>query len=419
MSDKPRPVSRVVGDPDAVRALYATTFVSSWLGQARPVERICADPDRRAAGWAQWALSNLTDIDTSERRYPAIWLDGLFYDPHGHAPKLRPHLEIPKHARNRPWPEFPRRLAQAGNGLSFDWWVYPEVTALRRSLFNVPAGDITPVYDLLDGHVAQLVAAVRTFNQQIAPQFSEVAMLLQTADDGLSATATGDFTPDEVATFFPAAEQLGLRVEYDSRLRDRSGTRAARRVGIWQIVADVDGKRAAAGVVTPRLTQRSMLTDQLFDVTSEATAAALVRALLLRRLLARHLDAGTTLSVQVTDGPPPTPRPAPTPPSGPTPHLQARVAKAGQALPDASVEAAVHFVTVYDDAAEAWRALREWAGQDKALTVAESGFRAAHANASRAIRRAEDPDRADIDVLLPLAWADGKILRVTFSLPQS
>jgi hypothetical protein len=51
--------------------------------------------------------------------------------------------------------------------------------------------------------------------------------------------------------------------------------------------------------------------------------------------------------------------------------------------------------------------------------VAKEGFLAAHRNALRFMRRAETPERDDVNVLLPLAWDDrSRVVRVTFSRPS-
>jgi hypothetical protein len=100
-------------------------------------------------------------------------------------------------------------------------------------------------------------------------------------------------------------------------------------------------------------------------------------------------------------------------------HLRAIVAKVGAKLPEASVEAAVHFLHTYPSAEEAWEALSEWSVRTGTLlTVSEEGFRDTHRRAQRFIRRAEDPERDDVNVLLPLGWdARSRVVRVSFSRP--
>jgi hypothetical protein len=141
-------------------------------------------------------------------------------------------------------------------------------------------------------------------------------------------------------------------------------------------------------------------------VEREAPAALLVRGLILQRLVARHLGGGTT---QVGD----VPRDSKVPGA----HLRAIVAQVGHKLPEAGVDAAVGFVRAYPDCDAAWRVLFEWSERTKSLlTVREEGFREAHRRIQRFMRRAEEPERDDINVLLPLAWDDkSRVVRVTFS----
>jgi len=418
MATSSNPSPRAATGSRASDELFSTPFVASWIGQARPGDRFTPDPARRAAAWSHWAASQLTEISTGERTYPAFWLDGLFYDPHGTGPKLRPHLEIARGRLRKPDPSFPDRLAHAGNGLAFDWWVYPEVTALRRNVLTTSAGDPSPLFELLATIRGELEAALVQLNTMVAPRFREIAMLLQTAPDGLSTEAAGDFTGDDVARYLPAAATLQLEVRYDEKLRDRSGPRASRRVGIWQLRGrDTAGQRFQAGVVTPRLTQRSTLTDELFLAEREAPGALLVRGLVLRRLLATRFHDRAAADLQVGD-PPVAASQTPTP-KGPRPYLRAVPAQPNKRLPEAGVDAAIRFLTTYPDEADAWRQLREWAGTTYRLTTAEAGFKAAHRSARRAVERAEDPHRDDIDVILPLGWADGKLVRVTFARPPT
>jgi hypothetical protein len=98
-------------------------------------------------------------------------------------------------------------------------------------------------------------------------------------------------------------------------------------------------------------------------------------------------------------------------------YLRAVVAQVGAKLPEASLESAAQFVRTYPDADAAWQVLSAWGERTKSvLTVREEGFREAHRRIQRFIKRAEEPERDDINVLLPLAWdAQSRVVRVTFS----
>ena len=398
----------------AVQArLLPTPFFSSFLGRARPGERLVADMDARAAAWASWALEAATEMNgLADRSYPALVLDGRFYDPKGRGPSVKPHLEVPARVLSGSDPEFPDRLALMGNGLAFPWWVFSEVKAVRRALFNTPASSIAEATDLLGRSRDPLVAALEALGAVAAPSWSVIEGLLVTRDDGLSVDATADFSADEVAAYFPAGAALHLKVSYDAALSESNGRWASRRVGVWQISGVADGETFAFGVLTPRLTANSLFMDPLFAPGTEAPGALLVRGLLLDRLVRGHLNDEVSVAVGApvagTDG------------TGSGPHLRTIVAQVGKKLPEASIAAAVHFLQHFGDGESAWAAISGAAGRSGTiLTVTKDGFLSAHANALRFLRRAEEPERDDINVVLPLGWDEkSRVVRYTFSLPE-
>lgn len=395
--------------------LLSTPFVSSWFPRARPGDLFDADPARRAAAWAHWALTAMRPMTGhADRPYTALVLPGRFYDPKGRGPSTPPHLEIPSTTFDRPDPLFPDRLAHAGNGLHFPWWVVPEVLAVKRAVLAPHGGDICPVASLLEERRVALVDALAPLSRAAAARWSAIEELQVTDPQALSATATRAFTPHEVVEYMPAAAGLNLSVAFDPGLAERAGGYASRRIGVWWL-SGADVEPFSLGVLTPRLTRSSLFSDPLFDPDKESPAALLVRGLLLRRILRWHLS--TEVGQPVADAPATT---------GPAPRLRAVVARVGEKVPEASAASAVHFLQNYPDADNAWSALTEWActptstGAPRAqLTVTRDAFTRAHSAALRALRRAEDPARRDIDVLLPLAWDHkSRVVRVTFARPS-
>lgn len=403
-----------MSDRDLHARLIPTPLVSSFIGRSRPGDLGDTDPVRRAGAWASWAVEALAEFKgISDREYIGLILPGKFHDPRGNGPTIRPHLEIPARMFTQPDPCFPDRLAHAGNGLLFPWWVVSEVTALRRALFNVGDASPQPLIDALNHFHGNLADELTRRSALMLPLWSVIEGLLLIAPDGLVSDVCGDFTTAEIAAIFPPAAELSLTVNFDPKLRDSSGLWASRRVGVWQI-AGLDPstkKRFATGVVTPRLTANSVFKDPLFNPATEAPAAALVRLLLLNRLAQRHLSFSPAATVSSL-------RPDPSGSATGAPFLRAIPARVGQKLPEASVESAVHFLHAYADPTAAWDALTRWAGTQYLLTVTADAFTAAHTNALRYLRRAETPERDDINILLPLAWHDGRVARVTFSRPS-
>jgi hypothetical protein len=392
---------------EAQQRLLTTPFVASWIGRARNGDRFDPDPGRRSSAWAHWAVTNLVELTgAADRTYAALLLEGRFHDPKGIGPLVKPHIEVQR-LLDTGDAEFPERLAQAGNGLMFPWWVVAEVTALKRVMCGGPRGELRDFLDVLNQRRVALCDTLVDLGRQAAPAWSAIEDLLISSPDGLIAEATGNFSPAEVASFLPAAGVFDVSVTYDAKLRETSKQWASRRVGVWQIQGtNSDGERFSFGVVTPRLTASSQFQDHLFVAEREAPGALLVRGLLLRRLLQQHMGGG---SFQVRD--------TATGAKVPGSYLRAVVAQVGAKLPEASLESAAQFVRTYPDADAAWQVLSAWGERTKSvLTVREEGFREAHRRIQRFIKRAEEPERDDINVLLPLAWdAQSRVVRVTFS----
>jgi hypothetical protein len=346
-----------------------------------------------------------------ERSYAALTLPGEFYDPKGTGPKIKPHLEIPARILAAPAPEFPDRLATAGAGLCYPWWLFEEVKALRRALFNTARGSLTELLDVLHGARPALVDVLGALTEAALPHWDVVENLLISAPDGLVETATGDISAQDMSEFFAPAKKLSLEARFDPKLRESQGRWASRRVGVWQLVGKTDnGQAFSLGVVTPRLTTNSLFRDDVFSLEHESVAALLIRAYVLRRLIRTYLDDSST-DLQVGPGPQPYER---------QPGLRAVPARPGHKLPEASVEAAILFLQSYPEPLVAWEALTSWSELGHMLTITKEGFTASHARALAAVRRLIEPEREDINIILPLAWdTSGKVVRATFARPPA
>lgn len=400
--------------------LLETPFVSSWFARARPGDVFDPDPARRSAAWAHWALISLTELTGhASRPYTALKLPGRFYSPPRRQSETQPnpafpHLEISTRIFNTPDPQFPDRLAQAGNALQFPAWNIPEVLAVKRALLVRDAPDISEFLEVIAPRRAALIDAITPLERAAAEKWSTIEELQIANPDELSATATEIFTTAEIAEYLPVATELALTVQFESQLAEKAGRYASRRVGVWTITSQTD-PNFKLGVLTPRLTRSSLFTDPLFQAPTEAAAALLIRGLLLRRILDRHL--GAKLRTRVAN---------PTPSFQSGTGLRAIVSRIGSPSPEASIPSAIHFLHTYPNAELAWEALNAWAttpiGPEKTqravLTISQEAHAHAHRAASRALRRAEDPAREDIDVLLPLAWDHKRrVVRVTFARP--
>jgi hypothetical protein len=352
-------------------------------------------------------LSNVAEFSGSgEREYLALTLPGRFYDPSGQGPSSAPHLEVPARTLASPDPDFPERIALMGNGLLFPWWVPNEVTAAKRSLFAHPGGRIDRLAEMFDAQRPALVAAAAELVATLAPQWSTVEGLLASSPDGLSAEATGNVSESELLELFPAGRLFHLEAQFETKLREKSGSWASRRVGVWQLGGvDADGERFSIGVLTPRLTASSLFKDPLFAVEDESPAALLVRCAVMSRLVRVHLRAETSPV-----------RPVESAQEGSSSFFRTVPARDGQKYPEASMRAAVSFLQSFPSPESAWQALEAWANKSGCLlTTTSEGFAAAWRRASRFLRRAEELDRDDVNVILPLAWDDRhRVVRATF-----
>lgn len=399
---------RDMANRDAQSRLLPTPFVTSFIGRAHAGDLSAADPALRESAWAWWAVSALEEFrGISDREYAALRLPGKFHTPgDSPTPKVAPHLEVPQRVLERPDPEFPARLAQAGNGLLFPWWLVGEVTAVKRAVFNTPRPPIAALLTAVNAHRENLAQSVADASAALSPQWDTVETLLVASPEKLVSCATGNADVSELSSIFNPAKDLELSLVFDSQLRESNGRWAARRLGAWQLRGVSDTGAFALGVVTPRLTANSLFNDALFAPEAESPSANLVRLVLLQRI-AREI-VGAPVSGRVAADP--------TPSSGSKAHLRAVVARVGAKLPEASMEAAANFVQTFDSAERAWASLETWAESGYILTVSRESFVSAFESVRKYVRRSDTPPRDLIDAILPLAWdSKGRVVRVTFS----
>lgn len=400
-----------MGQRETAAKLLPTPFVSSFVGSAREGSMHDSDPAKRAGAWATWLINSLEEFKgLSDREYVGIVLPGRFHDINKNSIPVRPHLEIPERVLRTPDPDFPSKIAQAGNSLEFPWWILSEVTAVRRAIFSGPKGDINPLLRILNSHRKSLITSLVETNTTVGRLWHLVEEKLVTSPKELLSYASSNFTSSEVAKFVPAAKDLNVSIVYDEVLAKTNAEWAVRRIGVWQIKAETSAGPLALGVVTPRLTRNSLFVDPLFLPAAESSAALLVRCLLLQRILTGFLK-GVSFPVL---------KPDPVEPGVGGPYIRAVIAKPGAKLPEASIEAAVRFMQTYPDGEQAWQALNKWAGVSYLLTVSHDGYISAHTNAQRHLRRAEEPTRADINIVMPLAWdSKSRVVRITFVRPAT
>lgn len=385
-------------------ALMKTPLVSSFFADAREGNLYDSDRKLRASAWSHWALSNMSEMTGSAgRKYIALMLPGKFYNPLGNGPEVQPHIELPDWALDRSDGDFADRLGQIGNAALFNWWVMPEVTAMRRVLFSRTGEGVCEFIDEISKHRRGLIDTLLSLNKTMASQWMVIEKLQAAQPESVSSTITEPYLPNELSKLFPPSIEMGLEIRFDEKLAQSSGSGASRRLGAWRV--DIQsGSNGSLGVVTPRITGNSLFSDKLFIPEKESTSALLVRAIMLRRLAWRYLDSEVPNALQPDIS---TLHPY---------HLRSMIPRVGAKLPEPSIDAAVAFVQRNPIAIDAWGNLNIWAKDKTILTVNKEDFLGAHERALASIRRAESPTREDINNILPLGWdSKNRVVRVTYS----
>jgi hypothetical protein len=378
--------------PDRRAELLTTPFVTSWASLSRPGDRGSADQTQAAAAWAAWLLTALVQVRTSRRDYVAIALDGRVYAGGRLGPQA--HLEIPQAVWRRPDPLFPARLAAAGSALRFPSLLYDEVVAVRRAVFTAPTSP--QLLDRLGQAEARLRTGLDLLTGQVSGALSGLDLL--TGADRVTAALTVPVSSAELSSVLPEAGAWQLRIE--PGLVESSGPSLARRLLVWTVQDDA----GTVAALTPRLTRSSTISDPLFAPDRESPAACLARLVLLARV-ARLLGLDPSGVV------PPSP-----PPPG---FLRVVPARAGQQTPEASLAAAAAFVVQHPDPQDAFTQLGKLAERRYVLLVDRDRFSAAHRRLCGAVARAEEPEREDVDLVLPLlAGEAGEVVRATFARRQ-
>ncbi len=385
--------------------ILTSPLYSSFVGKARVGELLSSSLKEREGAWAQWAVESVERMSgLTDRAYVALVLSGKFYDPRGNGPRLRPHIEIPAWALKRADKEFALRLALMGNGLEFPWWIYSEVTAVKRALFSSQKGSIVEIAKLLDASSEALRESLTSESTVVKDGWEQIESLILEGDAELNELVTRKFSVSEVSSYFPAGRSMNISVDFDTKLLEKSPGREARRVGVWQVSGlSPKGGSFSFGVVTPRLTSSSLFRDPMFAIRSESLGALLVRGLILSRVISRYYPNGVVSVVKE--------------PVGSGVFLRAIVAQPGKNMPQASVHAVINFLQTHPEGEGAWVALSEYSRRAKVtLTVTKERFLESHEKAVKNTRRAEDPERDDMDVILPIGWDDkNRVVRITFS----
>jgi len=370
-------------------------FLTSWAGAAHSHAPLTSTTiASRVPGWAHWASTRLHVHTTHRRSYHAINLPGQYYHPTEHSrPESAPHVEIPDSVLDTPDPWFPHRLAIVGNTLLFPQWIPTEVLCIKRALFPTVGTPIHTVVATLDEQAHAISGGYTRARDQLNTVYHTVGQMLVNNPEQLTETVSEPFTPADVAAAVPALgkHQVGFICAYNRQAMTRT---FARRIGVWHLT--VHGQPHAV-VTTGRLTRNSVFHDPLYAPDNEAVSVQLLRTLLYTRL------SGSTPQVMAT---PPT-----------ASRFRIAASRSGAATSTPSAAAALAFVTDYPHAVSGWQALTQWAEQKVPrlyITVTEQAFTHAFTTIASAAARAESVPHSAVGTVLPLAWNDGRLQRITY-----
>jgi hypothetical protein len=380
----------------------SSAFISSWMGQARDTDVFSAVHQERSAGWARWVIKNLDQFHgKGERKYLAIRLPGRFYTPGNSFDAGDPHLEISSSLIKDPDPLFPQRVAQAGNALIFPSWIPGEVVAVKRAVLGGPRGNVQPFLDTVNAHRKEILDCYASLTLAAEKHWLKIYAAIADNPATISESLSSGFSSVYLANIFPDLRELNVSMVGDSQLIDRSGERFCRRVGVWTFQNSESSSLFSLGAVTPRLTRSSLFTDPLFTPSSESSVALLARCLVLSKVIETIGEKPEALV-------PHTYR------ESSEMYLKIVPAQRGQESPVASFRSARLFIKSYPHAADAWTVLQQWASSRGALSVSETDFLSSYSRVSAQLMQGRNPQRVDVDALLPLLWdKQNKVGRVT------
>lgn len=396
-----------------------TPFVQSWLPAARSGVSLY-DPEykMRRSAWAHWGVTQLVQLlGVNQRQYTALQLPGKFYSKSGFEPSSAPHIELSKSLMGTVNANFADRLALAGNTLLSPWWIVPEALAVRKVLLASCESDISEIIQILDRDRVKIVRAATSLIQTVKPLWYQIQTLITVNPGTATGIITSPITSEEVAEYIPAFASFNTQITFDQKLKDSAGSLACRRIGVWRLqgVDPKSAKEFSIGVITPRLTINSQFNDPDYLPEAESTLALVVRSIVIRRLAVLHLGLSKSELATVS-----LPEPVVIKhqeKAGTAPHLRASVAQPGFKLPQASILAVTNFLQHYKSSDKAWEAIVAWAQETSSTpTVSQDQFRVSYLAATLSISRAEQPERDDVDTILPICWdAKSRVIRLTYS----
>jgi len=392
---------------DVIKKLSKTKIFASLLTSAIEGDLFAGDNKSRSNAWGYWVISQLREFTGNENRdYFGILLPGKFYSPGQAKESMTPHIELSTTFLETPNPKISTIIANAGNAVLTNAWVYPEIKSFKKALTSSSLVSESEVYEKLYTYRKSLVRELESINHILESDWDEFERLIISSPEKLLHLLSEGFNTKEVNTLLRNLDFNSISINFEDSLIKSSGENSIKRLGIWN-VNFVDGKGIpqTTYAITPRLTRNSLFKDSLFLPEKEGILALLIRVLLMRRIYATINQSSLTRTLTKDFVSNKTPA-----------YYKAIVPKVGEKLPEASTDAAILLLQSFHNSNLAWDAMLSWSEGKYILTITESQFKESFEKAKQLLKRAEKPDRQLIDNLLPLCWdSKSRVVRVTFS----
>lgn len=391
--------------------LLANEWVRSFIALAHKGDIRSPDNVEKTQATAYWIVKSLSEkIGGGDRRYIAINLDGRYYDQDKKI-DIKPHIEVPKSVINKADELFPRKIVQSGLSLHSPLWVYQEIRTLKNNIFSESNSDTKHVLNLLDDRMESLRNLLKKATSDLSQYWSVIEGLQIIKPQELSETISKKYTTQEIAHIINLSDEFEVEITHTGEGLDTNTEFLSRRIGVWCV--NVYNKHTRLNnkicVATPRLTYNSMFNDPNYSPSSESPAASLVRTLLIYRLFDTYLKFAKIEKNKAVTGSKNSKHPNPT--------FKIIQAQPGQKMPEPSLESIINLVQTYQTYTQAYNILKSWASTRCVLTISEEEFKKAYLYVQDRIRKAETIDKSKAVDILPIAWKDGKVVRVTFSKP--
>ena len=230
---------------------------------------------KRTSAYGKFIIQNLSLHESKGRSYVALDLPSIFYG-NLMIKQQVPHLEISERFLSQEnHLSFINYLSQAGNGLFNNVWVYPEIKALKKSLFVIPSDETTEFIEEINNISSELVVKINIIKEKLKNNWALFESYIHSEK---AMSIVGVFTSEEIHMKIPKINK-NVSFEFNDYLLNNS-EKPFMNVGIWGL--KLFGQNLT--VITPRLTYGSLFNDKLFLSEKEGSLSLLIQFLVYERV---------------------------------------------------------------------------------------------------------------------------------------